>query len=427
MYRRTHRPAESRRRPALGVVLASLCLTEIVSWGLLYYTFPVVAPHISSGTGWSPTVVTAAFSLALVVSAFLGVPVGRLIDRHGPRWVMTTGSVLATLALGVVASAQTLSIFYIGWVMAGAAMAGVLYPPAFAAITGWFSTRGLNALTTLTLVAGLASTVFAPLAATMSTSLGWRATYLWAAVILAAFTIPLHGVLLRRPWPVQEHARSKDHGAERAYTSTVIKTRRFWLLSAGMTLASITMYATLLATVPLMLERGLTSQTAAWILGLGGVGQVAGRLFYAVFARWASLAVRTALVFGIVTISTAALAFVPGPTPYLIAMSMMAGIGRGIATLLQATAVTERWGHRAYGHLSAAFSLPVLLAAAIAPWGGSILALVTGSYAMGFGVLSAVAAIGTVLVVVSAREPRSKCAQGVSSTESKENRFRRPG
>lgn len=147
-------------RPSLGAVLAALCVTEIVSWGLLYYAFPVLAPRISADTGWSSMAVTSAFSAALVVSALVGVPVGRVIDRRGPRLVMTVGSVLGVLALVVIGTAGSLPVFVAGWVLAGAAMAGVLYPPAFAAVTGWFDARRLGALATLTLVAGLASTVF---------------------------------------------------------------------------------------------------------------------------------------------------------------------------------------------------------------------------------------------------------------------------
>ncbi len=133
-------------------MLAALCVTEIVSWGLLYYAFPVLAPRISADTGWSSVAVTSAFSAALVVSALAGVPVGRVIDRHGPRRIMTAGSVLGVVALVVIATAPGLPAFVIGWVIAGAAMAGVLYPPAFAAVTGWFSDRRLGALATLTLV-----------------------------------------------------------------------------------------------------------------------------------------------------------------------------------------------------------------------------------------------------------------------------------
>ncbi|MCQ9368896.1 hypothetical protein NQ038_03350 [Brevibacterium sp. 50QC2O2] len=82
---------------------------------------------------------------------------------------------------------------------------------------------------------------------------------------------------------------------------------------------------------------------------------------------------------------------------------ILAGVGRGIATLLQATAITDRWGPRAYGHLSAVMGVAVLLATAIAPWAGTFLAWATGSYATGFAVLAGLAAVGTVLLLLSAR------------------------
>lgn len=348
-------------------MLAALCVTEIVSWGLLYYAFPVLAPLISADTGWSSISVSAAFSVALGVAAVAGVAVGRFIDRNGPRLVMTAGSVLGVVALLVVATAPNLFAFFAGWVLAGAAMSGVLYPPAFAAITGWFTSRRLGALATLTLVAGLASTVFAPLVATAGAQLGWRVTYLWAAAVLAVLTIPAHALVLRRPWPATKRAREDDRVAEKAYTSAVVAGWQFRVLTIGFTAVSVAMYAALLSLVPLMLERGLMAQSAAWVLGLGGVGQVAGRLLYAALAGRASLTVQTATVFALVTVSIAALAVVPGPTGALVALSMTAGVGRGVATLLQATAITDRWGARAYGHLSGMLGLPVLLATALAP------------------------------------------------------------
>ena len=70
-----------RRRRAL----AALCVTEVVSWGVLYYAFPVALTSISADTGWSTTAATAAFSAGLVTSALAGIPVGRAVDRLGPH------------------------------------------------------------------------------------------------------------------------------------------------------------------------------------------------------------------------------------------------------------------------------------------------------------------------------------------------------
>ena len=52
-------------------VLVVLCATEIVSWGVLYYAFTVLAPAISADTGWPVSTITAAFSAGLVTSALV--------------------------------------------------------------------------------------------------------------------------------------------------------------------------------------------------------------------------------------------------------------------------------------------------------------------------------------------------------------------
>ena len=45
-----------------------MCTTQVTSWGILYYAFPVLAGTISRDTGWTTPALTAAFSAGLVVS-----------------------------------------------------------------------------------------------------------------------------------------------------------------------------------------------------------------------------------------------------------------------------------------------------------------------------------------------------------------------
>lgn len=162
-----------RSRPR--AVLPALCLTQITSWGIVYYAFPVLNPAITADTGWSPGATTAAFSAALVVSAIAGIYVGRVLDHRGPRLVMTAGSVVGALSLLVIAAAPSLAVFFAGWLLAGAAMAAVFYQPAFAALTRWWAPDHVRALTIVTLAGGLASTVFAPLTAILADHMSWRA------------------------------------------------------------------------------------------------------------------------------------------------------------------------------------------------------------------------------------------------------------
>ena len=143
--------AATRDDRRLRRVLVSLCLTQVTSWGVLCYAFPVLSGLISADTGWPTWSVAAAFSTGLVASALLGIVVGRWLDRHGPRWLMTLGSVLAAAAVVGIATAPSIGLFVVGWVLAGTAMSAVLYPPAFAALTRWFGRRRVGALTILTL------------------------------------------------------------------------------------------------------------------------------------------------------------------------------------------------------------------------------------------------------------------------------------
>ncbi|MFC9247710.1 MFS transporter [Streptomyces sp. NPDC057136] len=383
--------------------LPALCATQVTSWGVIYYAFPVLNSRITADTGWSPAATTAAFSAALLVSAAFGIPVGRILDRRGPRAVMTTGSVLATLALLLLAAAPNLACFTAGWLLAGVAMATTFYPPAFAALTRWWGPDRVRALTVVTLAGGLASTVFAPLTAALAEHLSWRATYLVLAMILAAVTIPAHALALRAPWPPAEPVPAVTDG------TPVVRSRPFLLLAAVFTLSGFAMYAVVISLVPLLHERGASTTAAAWALGLGGAGQTLGRTLYASFAARTSVTTRTATLITLGGATTAGFALVPGPVPLLVALSVVAGVVRGNLTLLQATAVTDRWGTTHYGRLSAILTAPASLAAALAPWAGAVLSGPLGGYDALFLALAgsslAAAALATATGVRSPRPP----------------------
>ena len=404
---------EARERPAPSPVLSPagrrrvlviLCITEITSWGVLYYAFPVLAPSIARDTGWSISTVTAAFSAGLVVSALVGIPVGRLLDRHGPRWIMTAGSVLAVPATVAIAAAGSLPWFFAAWLLAGVAQAAVFYPPAFAALTRWWGTDRVRALTGLTLVAGLASTVFAPLTAALLDPLGWRGTYLVLAVILAVVTIPAHLFGLRGPWPdpVEEPDPAEPEATDSCQPapedpSAIARSRPFVLLVVAICLGAFCSFAVTVNQVPLLIERGLSTSLAAWALGLGGIGQVLGRLGYRRMTRHVGVRGRAAVIFALLALTSALLAVLSGPPVLLILVAMGAGAARGVFTLLQATALSDRWPPRFYGRLNGLLSAPAMFAVAVSPWAGSALAGLLGGYPPVFALLAVAALVAVAM------------------------------
>jgi MFS family permease len=284
-------------------------------------------------------------------------------------------------------------------------MAGTLYPPAFAALTRWWGPRRVTALTTLTLLAGLASTIFAPLTATLLEPHGWRGTYLVLAAVLAAITIPAHLLGLRGPWPPPDHTGSPASGHLDAHPGQIGRSRPFLLLTAAVTLGTFTAFAVVVNQVPLLIERGLSTSAAAWALGLGGLGQVLGRLGYGRLSAALGVRSRGMVILGLSALATALLALLPGPAALLVVAAMLAGAARGVFTLLQATAISDRWGAAHYGRLNGLLSAPAMVATALAPWAGSALAVGLGGYPSVFWLLAAGAGVAGILMVGTVPRP----------------------
>lgn len=381
-------------------VLAALCVTVTVSYGTLYYTFAVLSPTITRDTGWSLTAITAAFSGGSLATGVMGIVAGRAIQARGPRVVMVAGGIAGAAGLAGVAAATTYPWFVVAMLVCGASAAGLFYAPAFAAITHWYGARRVEALTALTLVAGFASTIFAPLVALLESRLDWRTVYVVFAVLQLVVTVPLHATALRHPW-VQEPAAHGTRDRE------VLGSRGFVLIAAASTLLTLAMYASIVALVPLLVGRGITPSAAAWALGLSGAGQVAGRLLYRRLARLLGVAQRAAVVSGALAITVLVLGLVPGPVALVFAIAIVAGAARGLFTLVGATLVSDVWGPERYAALNGVLGAPVAAAAAVGPFAGAWLAVVTSGYPATFVVLATVAALGAVLLTAGVRDARA--------------------
>jgi MFS family permease len=372
--------------------LAALCAAETTSWGLLYYSLPVAVIPIVRDTGWSAAAVTGAFSAGLIVSAVVGVWIGRLLDRRGPRAVMAGGSVVGAAALVLVALAPNYLLFVLAWLIAGCAQAAILYQPAFVVITRWYGPARVKALTTLTLVAGFASTLYSPLTALLIEALGWRQAFLVLAGALAAVTLPLHWFFLNARWTTHPSTGPSTARGIRAVT----RSRRFRLLQVAMALTTLALFAVTLNLIPLLLERGFDYRTAALVFGLVGVGQVLGRLCYGALQGRTPPVLRTVLLTGSGALCLALLGVLPGPAVVLVGVVIIAGMLRGCNTLLQATAIADRWGTSSFGSVHGVFIAPITAMAALAPAVGPLLVAQLGSYsamAVGMAVLAAVSVL----------------------------------
>ncbi|MBQ1041699.1 MULTISPECIES: MFS transporter [unclassified Micromonospora] len=217
-------------------VVAALAVTSTIGYGTLYYAYAVLLGPMAAGLGASTTAVTGALTASVLAGALMAIPVGRWLDRHGGRTLMTAGSIAATALLIAWSQVRTIGQLYVVMVGIGITGAMVLYEPAFAVVISWFTPdRRPTALLAITVVAGFASTIFMPLTGVLAAHLGWRDALLVLAAVHGTVTIPLHALAIRRP-PHRTPAgpAASPVVARQAAARSAMRDRRFWILAAAL-------------------------------------------------------------------------------------------------------------------------------------------------------------------------------------------------
>jgi MFS family permease len=389
------------------IVLGTLAITETVSWGIVYYGFPVFLRPMEQELGASRIAITGAFSVGLGASALAAIPVGRWLDRHGPRALMSAGSCLATVLVVAWSQVESLWGLYAVWVGLGFSMATILYEPAFVAVVQWFAQHRERALLLLTLVAGLASTIFMPIEAWLLERVGWRAALLILAAALGVLTIPLHALVLR-PAPTPE-----TPGAAAAPVAPIAgvslkaatRTAVFWVLAIAFVVSNFATIAVTVHLIPYLVDRGYSAAVAAATIGWMGAMQLPGRIFFVPIARWFGPRSVTAGVFMAQGVGMALVTFVwlVGIGPVIVVL----GAANGMSTLARATVIAEVFGRRHYGSISGALALGANGARAVGPVGASLLTIGLGGYERVFGAFAAALAIvGVAVLMTDASAPR---------------------
>jgi predicted MFS family arabinose efflux permease len=397
-------PAQPRLAPpiwrtrAWGIV-GALSVTETISWGILYYAFAVFLLPMQRELGYSAAQLTGAFSLALLVSAVAGIAVGRHLDRHSPRTVMTAGSVAGALLVVAWSQVHGLLAFYALWIGIGLVMAAVLYEPAFTVLAKWFpgAAERRRAMTAMTLAGALASFIFLPLAQALIDAYGWRDALLALAAILALVTVPLHALALRQAPTVD----AAEHPIPSTSAREALRSASFWLLSGAFFLATGAAIAVTVQGIPFLLERGYSPAFAAFSIGVVGISQIPGRLLFAPLAErlprpWGTVALFALIAAGI------SLIVAVDATAAVISGLILLGMGNGMATLARATVIADRYGAAAYGTIASVAASATIGARAAAPVAAAAYAAVVGYGAL-LVTLAAIATLAAILALVSER------------------------
>lgn len=330
-------PGRAWRYPGWRMV-GVLAVTETISYAALFYAFAVIATPMRTELGASTGQISVALSLSLAVAGLSAPAVGRWVDRHGARALMSTGSLLAGAAVLGWSQARTVPQLYAAFVAIGLAAAMVLYEPAFALINTWFDRRRATALLVLTVVAGFSSTIFLPLTQAMVDRVGWRDAVVVLAVLVGACAGP-HALVLRRaprdlglaPDGVDMPTADEPPSADECRT---VSDAVGWLTVAKVAHAvAVTVVGVHL--VAYLLHSGLTAGVAAAGAGALGIMSVTGRLAFTGAAARLGLARVAALMLAAQAAGVVVLLVVPGPAG-LVTFVVLFGAGFGVMTIARA-------------------------------------------------------------------------------------------
>jgi MFS family permease len=342
-----------------------LAITQIVSWGSLYYAFTILAPDIQRDLALAPEVVFGAFSWALLVAGLAATPVGVLLDRYGGRYVMATGSLLCFLGLAWVSRSNGAASYYLAWTLIGLGMALTLYEAAFATINRKFEIGSRRAISTLTLFGGFASTLFWPLTAKLHAVLGWRDIYLWYGILQLAVCVPLH------LWLGADPARDRQRtpaGPRRDHTlAEALRHPAFWTLALAFSANTFTFSAMAVHLIPLLERLGQSATTAVLLAALIGPMQVLGRVGEMTFARDTPPQTVGKLTFAMLPAALLVLALFGLHAWAAAVFCVLYGLSNGILTIVRGSIPQALFGRENYGAIAGAMAGPSLLSKAAGP------------------------------------------------------------
>jgi OFA family oxalate/formate antiporter-like MFS transporter len=210
------------------LIFGIICMVMIAN---LQYGWTLFVNPIDQKYHWGRAAIQVAFTIFVLTETWL-VPIeGYLIDKFGPKVMVSLSGVLVAIAWVINSYADSLAMLYVGAAIGGVG-AGVIYGASVGNALKWFpDRRGLAAgLTAAGFGAGSALTVV-PIANMIATS-GYQSAFLWfglgqgiVVVIVALFLrAPAGGEAPAPVAPAVQQTRRDYSPAE------VLKSLPFWVM-----------------------------------------------------------------------------------------------------------------------------------------------------------------------------------------------------
>jgi MFS family permease len=387
-------------------IVAAAFLVLLVTFGS-YYAFGVFFKPVISHFGWSRAVTSGAFSLACILKGLLGVAMGMLTDRFGPRIVTTISGVLVGLGYLLMPHIESLWHLYLFYgVLVGAGMGGAFVPLA-TTVARWFVLK--RGLMTGIIVAGIGIGALAgpPLASQLISAHGWRESYSMLGVVILAVVVVSAQFIKRDPDQVGQRADgassttalASNPQAQTLAMKEAFSTTLFWL-AAGMFLCfGFAHYSVMVHLVPHVMELGVSAGQAAGVLAtIGGLSIIGKVLLGRLGDRVGS---KKVFMIGILLMSVCLFCLIPAKTSWMLyGIAAVFGLAYGGVAASLSPLVAVLFGLGSHGFFLGILTFCVTLGGAIGPFWCGYVFDAAGSYRWALLTCAVISSIGLLLTLM---------------------------
>jgi MFS family permease len=400
--------SETRPRFFYGyVVVGTALLIMVVVFGA-YNSFGVFFEPMLTDFGWTRAMISGGYSLSWIMQGLLGVIMGRLTDRFGPRVVLTICGVLLGLGYFLMSQTSTVWQLYLFYGVIIGAGVGSSWVPIVSTVARWFVKRR-NLMTGIVLTGLSVGTLIAPpVASRLISAYDWRVSYIMVGGIVLVAIVLLAQLLKRDPTQVGQRPYGEDAAEKQALVSEAhslslreaIHTKQLWLVSGMFFCFGFCLYTIIAHIVLHATELGVPSINAANILATIGGLSIVGRVVLGNAAD--RIGNRQTFIIGFILMSASLFWLVPTKEVWgLYLFAVIFGFAFGGCATSESPLVAGLFGLSSLGLILGIINLlGFTFGAAIGPLIAGYIFDMTNSYQLAFIICGATAVVGLILTVL---------------------------
>ena len=257
-----------------------VCMIMIAN---LQYSWTLFVQPLKGATGWKLSDIQFAFTLFILCQTWVQPLDGWLIDRLGPRGLITVAGLLCGLGWAGMGYATSLPMLYVTYCLAGAGAAFV-YSGSIGSALKWFKDRRGLASGIMAAGFGGGTALFIPFISSMLASNGHRATFV-ATGVLQGLVILIAAQFLRHPAAEAASAKltagaASQVGKRQFTTLEMLRTPQFYAMYVAFVLMSTGGLLVTANAGPIAKSWGLSAAALTLAATLSPLANGASRIFW---------------------------------------------------------------------------------------------------------------------------------------------------